>query len=100
VDANGAWQSGFIGAAVAITKLPLKKYTVANLQAQHRCPIILGTALYLCSQDSDYNGRKPGCPVPTGPSQDCWATVLCNQHAIITKEVGTPEVPDRGHWAG
>ncbi len=27
---------------------------------------------------------SPGCPVPYGPNQDCWGTLLCSEQALLT----------------
>ncbi|KAL6750251.1 hypothetical protein V8C86DRAFT_3183690, partial [Haematococcus lacustris] len=38
-----------------------------------------------------------GCPVPSGPTQDCWATVLCNQYTYLSAEICGNAIDDDGN---
>ncbi|GFH08829.1 uncharacterized protein HaLaN_03860 [Haematococcus lacustris] len=43
------------------------------------------------------DGPGPGCPVANGPSQDCLATVLCNQHTFLSAEICGNGIDDDGN---
>ncbi|KAL6761733.1 hypothetical protein V8C86DRAFT_2530731 [Haematococcus lacustris] len=43
------------------------------------------------------HGPGPGCPVANGPSQDCLATVLCNQHTFLSAEICGNGIDDDGN---
>ncbi|KAL6764333.1 hypothetical protein V8C86DRAFT_3209110 [Haematococcus lacustris] len=42
-------------------------------------------------------GPGQGCPVPSGPTQDCWATVLCNQYTYLSAEICGNAIDDDGN---